>query len=53
MGDNDISGTGQRAAHALARRMQEEERQVRVEIPSRPGDDWLDVLNERQRIEVA
>ena len=53
MADNDTSGTGQRAAHALARRLLTEERQVRVVIPDRPGADWLDTLNERQQMGAA
>ena len=52
MGDNDTSGTGQRAAEALGRRLLAEERQVRVVIPDRGGADWLDILNERKQ-EVA
>ncbi|MCG9031806.1 DUF7146 domain-containing protein [Laribacter hongkongensis] len=45
-GDHDTSGTGQKVAHRLAARLHDEGRQVRVLLPSRPGTDWADVLNE-------
>ncbi|MCG9026939.1 DUF7146 domain-containing protein [Laribacter hongkongensis] len=44
--DHDASGTGQKVAHRLAARLHDEGRQVRVLLPSRPGTDWADVLNE-------
>ncbi|MCU0983597.1 MAG: toprim domain-containing protein [Acetobacteraceae bacterium] len=45
--DNDMSGTGQRAADALAQRLLAEGRAVRVAIPDRPGEDFNDVLRRR------
>jgi len=47
MADNDVSGTGQKAANALARRLLTEARRVRVVIPKRAGADWLDVYTSR------
>lgn len=44
-GDNDRSGTGQRAAARLQRRLMSEGRRVRLLVPRDPGDDWLDVLS--------
>jgi putative DNA primase/helicase len=54
--DLDVSGTGQKAAHALADRLTDEGRSVRVILP--PGAipegakslDWLDVWTQRGRI---
>ena len=47
-GDNDPNGVGERAAHRLAQRARREGVPVvRVSIPKRVGDDWLDVLNRR------
>lgn len=43
--DNDESSAGQRAADTLAARLRREGRRVEVLFPSRPGQDWLDVLN--------
>ncbi|WP_144299804.1 DUF7146 domain-containing protein [Elioraea rosea] len=45
--DNDVSGTGQRAADALAQRLLAEGRAVRVAIPDRPGEDFNDILRRR------
>lgn len=42
--DNDRNGAGQRAAHALAKRLEQEGRRAEVIVPSLPGMDWLDVL---------
>jgi putative DNA primase/helicase len=53
MADNDQSGTGQRAASTLARRLTADARTARVAIPKHVGHDWLDVLNERQKEEAA
>jgi putative DNA primase/helicase len=53
MADNDPSGTGQRAAETLARRLTADARTARVAIPEHVGHDWLDVLNERQKEEAA
>ncbi|MCW3480579.1 toprim domain-containing protein [Neisseriaceae bacterium JH1-16] len=47
-GDHDTSGTGQKAADALARRLIGEARQVRVVLPEQAGTDWLDVYQSRQ-----
>lgn len=47
-GDNDPGFGGQAAAFALAHRLSGNTnypREVRVEIPDRPGDDWNDVLS--------
>ena len=44
--DNDLNFIGQRAAYALAARL---EITVEVMIPDIPGADWLDVLNARRR----
>ena len=41
--DNDVSGTGQSAAYALAVRLEAEGRNVKVAIPDEPGTDWADV----------
>ena len=43
-GDNDASTTGQAAAYTLAQKAQGEGRRCIVEIPTRTGDDWADVL---------
>jgi putative DNA primase/helicase len=48
MADNDISGTGQRAAERLAKRLHGEARRVRIHTPSTPGTDWLDVYNSKE-----
>ncbi|MCW3480026.1 toprim domain-containing protein [Neisseriaceae bacterium JH1-16] len=48
MADHDVSGTGQKAADTLARRLIGEARQVRVVIPEQAGTDWLDVYQSRQ-----
>lgn len=46
--DNDLSGTGQKAALRLAERLKREGRKVKVHIPDRPAErkswDWADVL---------
>lgn len=46
-GDNDSNYTGQAAAYALARRLKVREKlEVEVHIPSNPGTDWVDELEE-------
>lgn len=45
-GDNDVSGTGQRAAERLAGRLYKEGRQVKIVLPARRGDDWADHLTD-------
>lgn len=52
MADHDTSGTGQRAAQILAKRLMSEGRRVRIHIPSQPGTDWLDVYQQKMA-EVA
>lgn len=47
--DHDASGTGQRVAKRLARRLRGESRRVRVLLPELPGVDWLDVWGEQQK----
>ncbi len=44
--DHDVSGTGQRAAEKLRRRLLHEGRNVRVEMPATPGADFNDVARE-------
>jgi putative DNA primase/helicase len=43
--DNDVSGTGQRAAHDAAERFVREGRRVRVAMPPKVGSDFNDVLS--------
>ena len=50
--DNDINGTGQRAADVLAGRARHAGLAVRVLIPTDPGTDWADVWSQQDR-EVA
>jgi putative DNA primase/helicase len=46
--DRDPNGVGERAAHALAQRaLCEGVPVVKVSVPKRVGDDWLDVLVRR------
>lgn len=47
--DNDESMTGQLAAYNLAKRAAMAGVGVEVQIPPRVGEDWLDVLVERER----
>lgn len=47
--DNDASGTGQRAAERLARRLKRTGTRTRVFTPSTVGEDWLDVFKRAQR----
>lgn len=42
-GDNDESGTGQRAAEAAAERWTRQGRRVRIAVPPEPGTDFNDV----------
>ncbi|EEG09540.1 DUF7146 domain-containing protein [Pseudogulbenkiania ferrooxidans] len=50
MADHDKSGTGQRAAQILAKRLMNEGRRVRIHIPSQPGTDWLDVYQQKMGV---
>lgn len=43
-GDNDISGTGQAAAWALAKRLIADGVDTDVRLPERAGTDWADVV---------
>lgn len=47
-GDNDPKFGGAAAAYALAHRLAVKGRKTSVEIPSRAGSDWNDVLNEER-----
>ncbi|MBM3538528.1 MAG: ATPase [Alphaproteobacteria bacterium] len=44
LADHDASGAGARAAETAARRLRAEGRQVAIALPTRPGDDFNDVL---------
>lgn len=46
--DNDSNFTGQRAAYVLANRYAVRGVRVTVRVPPVPGQDWLDVLNQRR-----
>lgn len=46
--DNDASGTGQRVAHNLAKRMAARGIEARVLLPEQEGMDWADVLEARR-----
>lgn len=43
-GDNDVTGTGQSAAWALAKKLIAAGIKVEVKIPDDPGTDWADVF---------
>jgi len=49
---NDLSGTGQRAANMLAKRLIAEDstREIKIITPEQTGTDWLDVLNEQEKV---
>jgi putative DNA primase/helicase len=47
-GDHDRNYAGHKAAYALAYRLTGARIDVEVHIPSGPGTDWLDVLNQRR-----
>lgn len=47
--DHDPSGTGEKAAVKLAKRLQVAGLRVRTRKPAQAGTDWLDVLNASQR----
>jgi putative DNA primase/helicase len=44
--DHDENGSGEHAANAAAKRWCSEGRKVEITMPTEPGSDWLDVLNE-------
>ncbi len=44
--DHDENGAGERAANAAAKRWCSEGRKVEITMPTDPGSDWLDVLEE-------
>lgn len=45
--DNDANGTGERAAHLLARHAARRSVAVKITTPGRVGTDWADVLHAR------
>ena len=45
--DRDLNGVGEEAARELGERMQREGRAVRIALPRKIGEDFLDVLNRR------
>src|SRR6185295_2478683 len=45
--DSDRNGVGEEAARELGERMRREGRAVRIGLPRRVGEDFLDVLNAR------
>jgi putative DNA primase/helicase len=46
--DNDVGGTGQRAALSARERWEAEGRSVRILLPPNPGDDFNDVLRSEE-----
>lgn len=49
--DHDASGTGERCARQLAARLRRERRRAVISMPKHVGQDWLDVLVSKQRVE--
>lgn len=49
-GDNDQNFTGQRAAYVLANRLALKGITTHVRIPDEPGQDWADVLLQKQEV---
>ena len=45
--DNDLNGRGQQAARALARRLLDQGRHIKILLPDRPNTDWADLLETR------
>ena len=44
LADNDVNGTGEKAAQKAAQRWLAEGRRVRIAIPPEPGSDFNDLL---------
>jgi hypothetical protein len=53
LADNDVSGTGERAAYRAADRWLGEGRRVRIAMPPEPDTDFNDVLAGRIRARIA
>jgi putative DNA primase/helicase len=52
LADHDVSGAGERAAHAAGARWLAEGRRVRIALPPEPGNDMADVMAGRGGAEI-